>query len=84
MDNGVGQPSGGYEEIVWDDNAKTHEVGLTDIHTRTRLASRRLRNSSAFHDLTLEMNGHSRTSMEASHCKTFYIRSMHRMYIEAR
>ena len=81
MDNGVGQPSGGYEEIVWDDNAKIHEVVDRYTYTNTSLPVG-----------DYEFIGFSRPELgdewpfpqlNGSESETFYIRSMHRMYIEA-
>ena len=81
MDNGVGQPSGGDEEIVWDDNAKIHEVVDRYTYTNTSLPVG-----------DYEFIGFSRPELgdewpfpqlNGSESETFYIRSMHRMYIEA-
>ena len=81
MDNGVGQPSGGYEEIVWDDNAKQHQYVSRYEYTNTSLPVG-----------DYEFIGFSRPDLGAewpfpylngSESETFYIRSMHRMYIEA-
>ena len=81
LDNGVGKVPGGYEEIVWDDFSKSHNVIGRYNYTNTSLPI----GDYAF-------VGYSRPDMgsewpwpflEGENTDSFAIRSMHRMYVEA-
>ena len=81
MDNGAGKVPGGYEEIVWDDFSKSHNVIGRYNYTNTSLPI----GDYAF-------VGYSRPDMgsewpwpflEGENTDSFAIRSMHRMYVEA-
>ena len=81
MDNGAGVMPGGYEEIVWDNTAKSHYVLGRYEYTNTSLP---------IGDYALL--GYSRPDLgdewpfpylEGDETEAFTIRSMHRMYIEA-
>ena len=81
MDNGAGKVPGGYEEIVWDDFSKSHNVIGRYNYTNTSLPI----GDYAF-------VGYSRPDLgsewpwpflEGDNTDSFAIRSMHRMYVEA-
>jgi len=81
MDNGVGKVPGGYQEIVWDNFSKTHNVIGRYNYTNTSLPI----GDYAF-------VGYSRPDLgaewpwpflEGDNTDSFAIRSMHRMYVEA-
>jgi plastocyanin len=81
MDNGVGKVPGGYQEIVWDNFSKAHNVIGRYNYTNTSLPI----GDYAF-------VGYSRPDMgaewpwpflEGDNTDSFAIRSMHRMYVEA-
>ena len=81
MDNGVGKLPGGYEEIVWDDNAKDHFVLGRYDYTNTSLPI----GDYAFIGFARPDLGDEWPFpyLEQSETEAFAIRSMHRMYIEA-
>ncbi|MDP7092253.1 MAG: hypothetical protein QF448_05555, partial [Candidatus Thalassarchaeaceae archaeon] len=81
LDNGPGAPMGGYEEIVWDNNSKRHTVLGSYNYTNTSLPVG-----------DYSFIGFSRPDLgdewpwpylEGSKTDSFFIRSMHRMYVEA-
>ena len=81
MDNGPGAIPGGYEEIVWDDFSKSHNVIGRYNYTSTSLP---------IGDYTF--TAYSRPDLgsespwpylEGDESDSFNIRSMHRMYVEA-
>ena len=81
MDNGEGKLPGGYEEIIWDDNAKNHYVLGRYDYTNTSLPIG-----------DYSFIGYARPDLgdewpfpylEGAETEAFTIRSMHRMYIEA-
>ena len=81
MDNGPGAVPGGYEEIVWNEFSKSHNVVGRYNYTSTSLPI----GDYAFiafsrPDLGSELPW---PYLEGSDTETFYIRSMHRMYVEA-
>ena len=81
MDNGPGIPTGGYEEIVWDNVSKRHTILGPYVYSNTSLPVG-----------DYSFTGFSRPDLgqewpwpflEGSKTDSFFIRSMHRMYVEA-
>ncbi len=81
MDNGVGRLPGGYEEIIWNDNAKKHHVLGRYDYTNTSLPI----GDYAFIGFSRPDLGDEWPFpyLEGAETESFVIRSMHRMYIEA-